>query len=66
MSMNNINGRAGMIAVSIGQNGTVALLCTDCHETWAVSYRLSGSPFWEVFIGSALLTALAHYQEAHA
>jgi hypothetical protein len=54
-----------MIGVFIGPDGNVIYRCSVCDETWIVSVRLSDSPFWEVFIGNALLIALGHYEDLH-
>ena len=65
MSMSSINGSQRTVLVDIGIEGNIALRCSVCDEIWLVSVRLSASPFWEVFVGSALLTAIQHTQEAH-
>jgi hypothetical protein len=68
MNIKSVNGEQPaipMIGVALQDNGTIVYACLECDEVWGVSYALSASPFWEVFNGSAILTALAHYAEAH-
>jgi hypothetical protein len=55
-----------MISVYITDNGDIAYRCSVCDETSTLPVRISGSAFWDIYVGLELLKMLAHYREAHS
>lgn len=54
-----------MINVSIMEEGDVKMSCTKCGKTTVVKRSWADTPFWDMYIGQALLVQLGHLANDH-
>lgn len=54
-----------MINVYVVHNGSVAFCCSRCETSCMVDIQFAGTPWWELYVGRAVLQLLGHYLGEH-